>query len=226
MKSFAPLILFLFLSLSIFSQNDTLDIKIKKTEIKIDTINRIINRNKHKAMDFFSLAKSNMESAKTIISDKHSKDKEKEYATILLEKANLYSSKADSVADILNIYNDSLKFFEAELNKLKELKNKLSDKSIDGTDKLWTIQIGASKNQNMFKSQDDIDVIKCKDGFYRYIIGKFNSEKEAKEEQKILINKGYKNSIIKNLKGISKNSTILNYVIKYDLHQNNFDITI
>ncbi len=38
--------------------------------------------------------------------------------------------------------------------------------------------------------------------------------------------KGISENISKYIKGISKNSTILNYVIKYDLHQNNFDITI
>ncbi|MEA2106609.1 MAG: hypothetical protein U9P82_07810, partial [Bacteroidota bacterium] len=73
--------------------------------------------------------------------------------------------------------------------------------NLDHSNALFGIQLKALQKSVNVKTFEPLEVkkIKCLDGYYRYIYGKYNSFKKAKEKLNEIIEKGYTDAFVVNL---------------------------
>lgn len=132
------------------------------------------------------------------------------------------SVKTDSVSlYVIGLFynkNDALKYLvyakengfknayivnQYEINIAQEsLNNPETESSAIAGNKIYTIQLKASKQQlnlNLFKEIDGVSEIFSDDGYYRYVYGKYSSFKKAKAELVHIQESGFKNAFIREL---------------------------
>ena len=239
-----------------FSQTDK-EIKdiinLKKQNLKYQ---KRIEIETSKSYDFYNLAVVNTQSAKLILNKivegNTTEESDKEIASLLFHKANLYTNRSDSVANIIAKLQDSIKnnteqIYSIAKNfktikasdtsvtaaaKAKELKTEVPEAVVTkaeavkeesikvetaktetvkpeikkeeaavqpkNTEKIYTVQIKADKQSgDLVKGVENLKVIKCKDGYYRYFAGKYHSISEAAKAQKKLSGEGFSDCFVK-----------------------------
>lgn len=110
-------------------------------------------------------------------------------------------------SEIIKLFNTILDigFTDAEIldsYKLKELTNhgKYSYLLEDNDESEFTIQLMATKTKIDLSYFNDLDVIEieCKDGFFRYIYGTYETAEDAEEDMNQMLEQGFNEAIIMN----------------------------
>lgn len=120
-----------------------------------------------------------------------------------------YTNKSEAIAllnELIDLGIENVKI----VNDISYTKKAQGGKKAGVTsvkNKVYTIQIKALKKQvksGYFRDLSNVQEYIGKDGFYRYSVGEFNSVEKAKTEWKKIIEKGYKDAFIINIKHYKK----------------------
>lgn len=202
---------------------------IEKIKEENNSYKKKIDAQTVKATEYLNLALDNLDGSKLIISnmtEKSTSEKaDQDMANVLINNAKTYTAKLDSVYKIISKYKDSVKTNDSKLTKLtgKPYVTYPSDtvtnsnyynttvnsgndspaKANNEKNEVYTVQIGSDNTRDdLFKNIDKVKVIKCKDGYFRYIVGEFKSYEEALHLQQQFLNEGNKDCFVRTMQSI------------------------
>lgn len=126
--------------------------------------------------------------------------------------AGVFSKKSDAM--IVQNKLISAGYYEAEIvdnSRISTLNRSINREGYDG---IYTLQMLALKEpcdfKKEFESINNIEVVKCDDGFYRYVMGKFSSKYEATIAQENISSMWEKGSFIVELEKIERIGNFIN----------------
>jgi hypothetical protein len=129
--------------------------------------------------------------------NKYSKEAEVLNRSIIEEHKPALITTVESNKDVSNTVEAEKSVTTVETNKPFQRKDST-------TSEIYVIQLGAGNMDKKYfeKAGSDLEVITCRDGIKRYIIGKFKNKEDALEYRKKLIDMGFEKPFIRTLNSL------------------------